>query len=50
MHLASVNSAEEQKSLEEHIQAYGKGHTQNTSYFNAVVRHGITFYFVTILP
>ena len=26
MHLASINSAEEQRDLQEHIQAYGMGH------------------------
>lgn len=26
MHLASINSAEEQKDLQDHIQAYGMGH------------------------
>jgi hypothetical protein len=37
MHLASINSAEEQKDLQDHIQAYGESNKHSIMKFQALI-------------
>ena len=42
MHLASINSAEEQKDLQDHIQAYGESNKHTLMKFQALIFPAIT--------